>query len=202
MDKKKNTAILKIVKDIFKTAKIDKREKLTGKYCTIDNYNVISDGYRILATTAEIDGDKDQSLNYLAPTVEATADFKKSVYLPYPEQLKEAIDKVKAIEKQKIIVCNLNDEITVNAVWLLSAIQAVKAAELKYYDCRHQAIIEDDYSKFVFMPIAKMYFDKNNRKKWTISTPADHAFIYVDKNGVPEVIDRRPAAEPQEAATA
>lgn len=89
-----------------------------------------------------------------------------------------------------------------NAVWLLSAIQAVKAAELKYYDCRHQAIIEDDYSKFVFMPIAKMYFDKNNRKKWTISTPADHAFIYVDKNGVPEVIDRRPAAEPQEKATA
>lgn len=202
MDKKTITAIQKMIKDIFKTAKIDKREKLTGKYCTIDNYNVISDGYRILATTAEIDGDKDQSLNYLAPTVEATADFKKSVYLPYPEQLKEAIDKVKALEKQKIIVCNLNDEITVNAVWLLSAIQAIKAAELYYYDCRHQAIIEDDYSKFVFMPIAKMYFDKNNRKKWTISTPADHAFIYVDKNGVPEVIDRRPAAEPQEEATA
>lgn len=202
MDKKTIAAIQKITKDIYRTAKIEKREKLTGKYCTIDNYNVVSDSYRILATTAAIDGEKDQYLNYFRPTIEATEDFKKSVYLPYPEQLKEAIDKVKALEKQKIIICNLNDEITVNAVWLFSALQAVKAAELKYYDCRHQAIIEDNNSKFIFMPIAKIYFDKNNRRKWTISTPTDHAFIYVNKDGIPEVIDRRPAAEPQEAATA
>ena len=183
---KKNTAILKLVKSIFENAKKNKKTNFINTYCTWENYNIISDSFRTLATTASLDeiATENAMINCITGIVEASERLPKTAYLPHPDELKNAIETINAKGKQKEIQIVFGDIVTLNAYWLVEALDAIETKQFKYLDARHQIMIEDNESRFVIMPIAQIKV-----KTWVNSKPTDSQFIYVDDNGAVSIID-------------
>lgn len=202
---KKDAAILKIVKSIFKNAKKNKKTDFINTYCTWENYNIISDSFRILATTASLDeiATENVMINGITGIVHGSERLPNTAYLPNVDELRNAIETINAEGKQKEIQIVFSDIVTLNAYWLAEALQAIETKEFKYLDARHQIMIEDNESRFVIMPIAQLRIEKKGKrtyKTWVNSKPTDNPFIYVDGNGTISIID--PTTSIIEAQTA
>lgn len=191
---KKNTALLKLVKSIFKNAKKNKKTNFINTYCTWENYNIISDGFRMLATTASLDeiATENAMINSITGIVHGSERLPNTAYLPNVDELRNAIETIDAEGKQKEIQIVFSDIVTLNAYWLYEALQAITTTEFKYLDARHQIMIEDNESRYIIMPIAQIRLEKKGKKTfktWTNSKPTDSPFIYVDDNGTISIID-------------
>lgn len=191
---KKDIAILKVVKSIFKNAKKNKKTNYINTYCTWENYNIISDSFRILATTASLDeiATENVMINGITGIVHGSERLPNTAYLPNVDELTNAIETINEEGKQKEIQIVFSDIVTLNAYWLAEALQAIETKQFKYLDARHQIMIEDNESRFVIMPIAQIRFEKKGKrtyKTWVNSKPTDSPFIYVDDNGTISIID-------------
>ena len=198
----KTKAILKVVKDIYKEAKKAKKPQFIGQYCKCDNFNVVTDSFRILATTADLNKEATENpmINYLNGVVTGAKHLKNKTYLPNVDELRNAIETINTEGKQKEIAIVFDDKVTLNAYWLLNALEAIEAYELNYLDCKHQIMIEDNTSRFIMMPIVSVSINsKTHRKEYRNTIPADKQFICVNDKGELNIIDRRPAPEEETA---
>lgn len=194
MTKAKNKAILNLAKSIFKNAKKNKKTNFINTYCTWENYNIISDGFRMLATTASLDeiATENIMINSITGIVEGSERLPNTAYLPNVDELRNAIETINTEGKQKEIQIVFSDICTLNAYWLYEALQAVTATEFKYLDARHQIMLEDNESRYIIMPIGQLKIEKKGKrtyKTWVNSKPTDSPFIYVDNNGTISIID-------------
>ena len=198
MTKTKAKAIIKTINALLKNVKKDGRMNYYAVYENTENdTKTVTDTFRIFETVADTteaapDTKRTEPNTFITDRLNKTEknNFDR-VYLPPFKTIKSAYDQLKK-DKIKNPVINFDDQFTLDLKMFLELLQGIETQVILYNSSSILTPIyfNDDHSRAAMMPKVK-YFNHQY-----ILADSDE-FIFIDKNGCLEIIDRRPKTDQQ-----